>query len=716
MDVDQLTLRDLRLEAELSKKSKAAVPVMETQKDMPTDIINSVVSDLNLKDLGIEEQLQKISRNAVKDVYGWKPSLIKSDVTNAMIQDYQDEVANSFYDDPITGKKFKYVPSSSDITLEEYTPQDTLESKGISEEEIRARQRTLAAARKAYEQQIVDETERLEYIKGTVEFQEQARVKGFYNKEFLRANPDLAITTESGYLDYVQRLENEIFGFKARIFEIDAELADLAEMLQQNERVKSENQANKARVDQANYRTLQTRSEELNLLNRGKLNLERQPNESDQDFQQRLIDVGQVEFDEEAITDQAGRRAVSKFKENMKTISRNNTLAENMIKSVDPSRLFLYNKYFSAIQSKMKEVFGATTFKEDDFRNLLGIFDNIIGKVSLEPAEQAVAQQVYQAEPYFDLPNVPSYGSPYSEIPDFVPLAPSYESVFADSRFASSREQAPIGRQVITASSDEQQTLTEERQRAAERKRAGLSTTPEEQVVKAPREPFEQRWVPKQGRSDAQDVWESTSESLTKQFGGAYQSITGQTLTGSKLERFQKVYNAGLIEPPFFQRLQREQQVGVGLQHEKLPRFAHLGKIAIDPHALYYQNTLKVLSHNKHHFLGYKNTKVSEDFVSILMDLLKGKFPTGHELKKLDLHEKELYDNIIHLAHLHKKAEHNLPQTRQSMKHRFELLNGEIGAGNTNKSIKAELKQLVHKMAHGGMISHVQAWKYLKSI
>jgi putative lipoic acid-binding regulatory protein len=98
------------------------------------------------------------------------------------------------------------------------------------------------------------------------------------------------------------------------------------------------------------------------------------------------------------------------------------------------------------------------------------------------------------------------------------------------------------------------------------------------------------------------------------------------------------------------------------------------------------------------------------------MDLLKSKFPTGNELKNLDLHEKELYDNVIHLAHLHKKAEHNLPQTRQSMKHRFELLNGEIGAGNTNKALKAELKQLVHKMAHGGMISHNNANKYLKSL
>ena len=680
MDVDRLTLQDLRLEAQLSKQSKAAVPTMETQKDMPKDIINSVVSNLNLKDLGIEEQLQKISRNASKDVYGFKPMVIKSDATNEMIQDYQDEIANTFYDDPITGKKFKYVPAGSDFSLEEFTPQDTLESMGTNEEDIRARQRTLAAARKAYELQIVEETERLEYIKGLVEFKEQTaqvtKVKQFYDREFLQRNPDLVITTERGYVDYVQRLENEIYGYKARIFEIDAELADLGEMLLQNERVKSENQANKSRVDQANYRSLKARSEELNLLNRGKLNVERQPNESDQQFQQRLIDVGQVEFDEEAITDQAGRRAVSKFKENMKTVTRNNTLVENMIKSVDPSRLFMYNKYFSAIQSKMKEVFAATTFKEDEFRNLLGIFDNIIGKVSLEPIEQAYAQPVV-AEPYFDLPNVPN---PYT----FTEKNSPYQAT-------------PVRK--YTAAEEEvfDDTLP------------ALPPLP-------PRAAFDERWVPKQGKSTASDFWGNTTFNLQQEFNDRYRAITGRSISGSRLEQYKQVYDAGLLPPPFFERLQRETLVGVGLKHEEHPRFAHLGKIAIDPHALYYQNTLKVLSHSKQHYLGFKNTKVSEDLVSILMDLLKGKFPTGNELKKLDLHEKELYDNVIHLAHLHKKAEHNLPQTRQSMKHRFELLNGEIAAGNTNKALKAELKQLVHKMAHGGMISHNNAWKYLKSL
>lgn len=689
MDVDQLTLRDLRLEAQLSAISKKAVPSMETQKDMPTNILNTTVSDINLRDMGLEEQLQKISRNATKDVYGWKPTPIKSFVTQEMVQDFQDEMASSFYEDPITGRKLKYVPGT-EVQLEDYRPAGVLADVGITEESLREEQLRLAEERRRNELEMLEIQERLEFFKQTAEFQEEKRVGSFYSKQFLLENPDLVLVTPTHYTDYVRRLEREMYDRRARIFELDGEIARIQEMIDTDAQVKQENQAQKDRIDKANRSTLEQRSEELNLLNRGRLNIVRQPNESDEEFKQRLVEVGQVEVDEEAITQQAGRRAVTKFKENMKNITRNNALIENMIKSVDPSRLFLYNKYFSIIQAKMKEVYGAATWKEDDYDNLLGIFDNIIGKVGFEPTAQPII-----AEPYFELPSVPSYGpppaykppaeNPYVFVEKNIPYRP--EEVFDDTR-------PPVPATPTPA-----------------------PTTPGripvvEPVVPGPRPPFNPTWVAQRGDSDGPTFWQNTEFNLFTQFNEEYKRLTGTRLKGSRLEKFQRVYEAGLLNPPGVVA----PQTGEGLPHEKLPRFAHLGKIAIDPHALYYQNTLKILSHNKHHFLGYKNTKVSEDLVSILMDLYKGKFPTGHELKKLDLGEKELYDNIIHLAHLHKKAEHNLPQTRQAMKHRFELLNGEIGAGNTNKALKAEMKQLLHKMAYGGMISHVQVGKYLKSI
>jgi len=682
-ELANLTKRDLLLDQRLETISKKSLPSKEMEDTPPTNLINTVQSDINLKDMAIEEQLQKISRNAIKDVLGWKPTMVKSDVTNEMIQEYQDEIANSFYDDPITGKRLKYVPVASDLTLEVFEPQTILTDAQI--ENIRTRIRSLTAARTAAERQIVDQMEQLEYLKSTVEFKEEKRKKGFYSKEFLIANPDLAqLPTESFYLNYVQRKENEIYGYKARIFEIDGELGQLQDMIRQNEVAKKENQAQKDKVGKINYRLLKDKSEELNLLNRGQLNLVRQPNETDEEFRQRLVDVGQVEFDEAAIEQAAGRRALVKFKTNMKEITRNNTLIENIAKSVEPSRLFLYNKFFKAIKTKFDEVYGKATFKDNDYPELINIFDNIIGKVNLSNAKEtpvipeqelsgySTFQEISKPKPLSLLSPEDQYlqllkanqeiGEPeYSYLPDQTPTA--------EARFA---EPTPV--QVIAPIDIGQNPY-------------GLT---KEQLITT----FGKEYTT---RTDGKILKQSMSKPQIR-----------QALVETGIIKTEASYSGTKPIGSYFS--------GKGLKLENIPKLAQFGKIMINPYALYYQNTLIISTNGKNHLTGFRNVKVSDDFVSIIMKILNGGDPTHKELQKLDLAEKELYDNVIHLAHLHKKVDHNLAQTRQAMKHRFELLNGEIGAGNTNKMLKKELADLVHKMAYAGMISHHQRFKFVKSL
>ena len=670
-ELANLTKRDLLLEQQLQGISKRSVPSKELEGTPPTNLINSVQGDINLKDMAIEEQLQKISRNAIKDVLGWKPTQIKSDVTNEMIQDYQDEMANSFYDDPITKKRLKYIPVSSDMTLEVYAPQGILTDAQI--DDFRRSIRELTTARRAAELEIVEKLKMLEEVKNQVEFNSSAQ--------------------EQGYIRFVQRTENEINGYKARIFEFDGRIGLLQEALSQNEVAKRDNQAQKDKVSKANYQLLQQKSEELNLLNRGKLNLTRQPNETDDDFRQRVIDVGQVEFDETAIGQQAGRRAVIKFKENMKDITRNNILIENIIKSVEPSHLFLYNKFFEAIKSKFKEVYGKSTFKEGDYPELINIFDNIIDKVNLSTAKTQIATSD-EPPPYatvlgqplapINLPNVPTQEE--REKPQFITPEEEYARLIkANEAIGESYEYPPDPTPVAEAR---------------------LADPTLAQAV-----------APINIRKNPYDL---TKAELIEKFGKEYFDRSGNKLkqSASKLEIQQSLVETGIIKT-------RDSYTGtkpIGTYFEgkglyaKLPKLAQFGKIMINPYALYYQNTLIITTNGTNHLTGYRNVKVSDDFVSIIMKIMNGENPNHKELQKLDLSEKELYDNVIHLAHLHKKVDHNLAQTRQAMKHRFELLNGEIGAGNNNKMLKKELADLVHKMAYAGMISHHQRNKFVKSL
>ena len=50
------------------------------------------------------------------------------------------------------------------------------------------------------------------------------------------------------------------------------------------------------------------------------------------------------------------------------------------------------------------------------------------------------------------------------------------------------------------------------------------------------------------------------------------------------------------------------------------------------------------------------------------------------------------------------------------MKERFQILEGELDAGNNNDLIYKELNSLIYKMAHIGVISQNEAKRYLKEL
>ena len=98
------------------------------------------------------------------------------------------------------------------------------------------------------------------------------------------------------------------------------------------------------------------------------------------------------------------------------------------------------------------------------------------------------------------------------------------------------------------------------------------------------------------------------------------------------------------------------------------------------------------------------------------MNILNGKQINHNDLKKIDLYEKQLLDNLLYLSGLHKTIDNTLSHTRQAMKHRLELIEGEISAGNTNPDLKKELHGLLLKMAHGGLISNPQAYSHYRNL
>ena len=711
MNRDQLLIRDLRLDQQLEDISKKATPSREAPSEPPSYLSNSVVSDINRRDMGIEEQLQKISRNTIKDIYGWKPQQIKSDVTNEMIQEYQDELERSFYEDPVTGRKLKYVPVNTDFTLEEPNLAQT-----------------------------VDETIVKQQIERFTRFYKEVEdeIKLAYDAiAFIRSNEELVSSKMKLLGPYaafdeipeIKKLQAKIEELKGELVTIEAQIGVGQNFRAANQRNLLENQAEVDRVRKANRELLKQKSEELNLLNRGKLNLQQQPNESDEDFKQRLLDVGQVEFDETYVEDAAGRRALKRFKENMKEITRNNTLVEQMIKLVSPVRLFEFNKFFSLILKKFQEIYGRAKLTEDNAQELVDFFNNVLGKENLstgidDAAYRELTRGMRQAELsrqasreiediFGDLEAMAV--TPERAVGGFDPRKKD-ESLdfimgFDPSLYARKEVVSPFGLPALPIAEAEAEFPV------AEFPEVGLPATigRAESIGAAESVPFNPYQMTKaQLLQEFQAIHDKGVEKgkgklLLSQFANGQQP--------NKSDILKRLMDRGIIgEADTYEITPRVKKVGRPIGSgflEVLPKFAYFGKIAINPKALYYDNNLIVMNHKKHHLNGYNMVKVSDHFVNAIMKLLNQEVPKSEDLKHFDLKEKELYDIIIHLAGLHKRVEHNLDRTKQAMKHRFDLLDGEVNAGNTNHVIKKELKDLVHKMAFAGMISHHEAQLYL---
>ena len=156
---------------------------------------------------------------------------------------------------------------------------------------------------------------------------------------------------------------------------------------------------------------------------------------------------------------------------------------------------------------------------------------------------------------------------------------------------------------------------------------------------------------------------------------------------------------------------------GRGINNHVLPSTVAFGKIALDLNKLFYQNILSIKRHSGNKIIGHKNKRVSDNFVDIILKLFDNKPITQTDLKNIK-DEQMIYDNLIVQSGLHKlkKIPTNIEQTSEQMKNRLGLITGEIEAGNSNKSLLAELHDLLFKMVRVHLISKNAAAAYYKNI
>ena len=156
---------------------------------------------------------------------------------------------------------------------------------------------------------------------------------------------------------------------------------------------------------------------------------------------------------------------------------------------------------------------------------------------------------------------------------------------------------------------------------------------------------------------------------------------------------------------------------GKGLKSQVFPQNFVFGKISIDLNKLFYQNILSIKQHNGHKILGHRNKRVSDNFIDVIFKMIDDKPISQSDLKNIK-DERLLYDNLIVQSGLHKSKSipTTIEQTSQEMKNRLGLIVGEIEAGNSNKSLLAEVHELLFKMVRVHLISKSAATKYFNNL
>jgi hypothetical protein len=651
---------DLRIEARNDARALKAVrdqqipeinpKIPKPKRFYPTmDTFNATtdyVASLDLRDNALEAQMAKISTNAIQDKLGWKPSTIKSDVTKEMILDYQEEMRKPII---IDGVKYNYHPSTVDIdpivyepVLQEYTENELAQFQKEKENAIK---------------RLKDISLELRKIEQHVE-----RVRKYYDRESSLSVDE----TEYRYLQikFDQTMEEEERNRRKLLSEInmlESRIDAVNTLIITNARAKRENDAEKTRVAKENASRLKLYKEDLNQLNKGRLNVEQQPNESDDDFRNRLRDTGMMTYDEDAMYKSAELYNREKMKERMIEIHRDTAMTGNALKSFDADQLFKMNKNWSTLKQNFIKIYGFNSPAVRD-RDIVSFFTSQINPI-------------VNAQNSGDLYPVDFLSG---EVPEATAVV---------------LEEEPLPTPLL---------------RSEPAEAVQFPVPPTNPFPYLTLEQAEQMKVP-----ELQAYVDEVAPKLSKDFKiySKGQKAKVQFLIDNSLI----IPSKGTIES-YLRPIASNSGEGLkGITHD-LPNKIQFGKIFISPKKLYYDNVLAIRHKSGKSFTGVPNTSVSDKFVSIIMNLLKGQKPSLKDFSSLDLNEKGLYDSLIYMAGLQKEVDNTFHDTKNHLKNRLELIEGEIGAGNNNPKLKKELLYLLSKMVKTGMVGGGDAKRYYQSI
>jgi hypothetical protein len=161
-----------------------------------------------------------------------------------------------------------------------------------------------------------------------------------------------------------------------------------------------------------------------------------------------------------------------------------------------------------------------------------------------------------------------------------------------------------------------------------------------------------------------------------------------------------------------------KKKIGGGIAVQSAPTYAEFGKYAIHLPQLHNKNTLNI----KYKSLGaiptLKPITISDDFKDFIMETLEKKSVNERALKKLPSHEISYFERAVAGAGLletFKMKRSNTEEEKIDL-NRFNILRGELIAGNNSDKLVKELRSLIVKFLNTGRIHKAEGMNLLQEL
>jgi hypothetical protein len=318
------TRSNLLLQQKLNKRSKEAMKQREiTPEILPTkqevkllgldDDNPEAIANKHRKATSIQIQLANMANNSIIDELGWKPSKIKSDITQQMIDEYKAEINQQVKSiDPVSGKELYYFkPSSVDLT-----PIEASKEQILTEAEKDDLNRKITKR--------LQELNKIKVIILRTIPDEQRKLDADYNRDnaLFDGRPfdifDLSVDPIIKYEQDKEALKERAELADADRKQLSLEIDSINLQLRNNDKAIHRNIINQAEADKQTRMKINEAEKEIRILKAGSAISGQQAGEDDETYRQRLLNIGREIKDDDEIEREAGVLQTVRAKYNLK--------------------------------------------------------------------------------------------------------------------------------------------------------------------------------------------------------------------------------------------------------------------------------------------------------------------------------------------------------------------------------------------------------------